>query len=85
MLCPAVRSLLCFPELCTDSLVDLDEYFQQIFERIWADDKYRSQTAKNSKSCVAASGPLPMAAVQVMIHDRPDKLAMTAPIERNYT
>lgn len=26
-----------------------------------------------------------MAAVQVMIHDRPDKLATTAPIECNYT
>lgn len=84
MLCQAVRSLLCFPELCTDSPLDLDEYFQHIFERIWADDKYRSQTAKIFKTCMAASGPLPMTAVQVMIHDRPDKVATTAPIEINY-
>lgn len=33
---------------------------------------------------MAASSPLPIAAVQVMIHDRPDKLATTAPTECNY-
>lgn len=51
----------------TDILLDLDKYFHQIFERIWAVEKYRTQTARIIKSCMAASSPLPIATVQVMI------------------
>jgi hypothetical protein len=78
---PIIRRFIIF----ANSFQGLDEYLQQIFDRIWADDKYRTEDARLFKSCMVARRPLPMAAFRVMIHDHPDTLAITTAIDFSRT
>lgn len=51
---------------------------------MWADTKFRRHTARIFKSCIAASQPLPIDIMNVMISDFPDKIAMSANFEEKY-
>lgn len=51
---------------------------------MWADTKYRRDTARIFKSCMAASQPLPVDAMKAMIDDSPNQVAVTSVVEREY-
>jgi hypothetical protein len=72
-----------------DRILDLHEYFQRIFERIWADDeradeRHGADTAKIFKSSIAANGPLPAAAFLVIVCDSPYDMAISAHVQEDF-
>jgi hypothetical protein len=62
---------------CADLIADLNKYFARIFQRIWAITKYKTETARIFKTCIAAEPPLPMTTVQVITRDDPHSLVLS--------
>jgi hypothetical protein len=72
-----------------DTTLDLHEYFQRIFERIWADgekadERHGPDTARIFKSCIAADEPLPAAMFPVIVSDCPYDMAISAHVEKKW-
>ncbi|KAM0722937.1 hypothetical protein Q7P37_001135 [Cladosporium fusiforme] len=77
---------MCIP-VCVraDKVTGLDEYFKCIFQRIWITTKYKSDTARIFKSCIAANSPLPVDTLKVMVRDDPLGLVITRRAARRAT
>jgi len=68
-----------------DRVPDLFDYFQRIFARIWADKKYRQDTARIFRTCLKAAQPLPIEVIQVIVQSSPQYYAIQAPVTTSYT
>ncbi|SMR64423.1 unnamed protein product [Zymoseptoria tritici ST99CH_3D1] len=63
---------------------ELNDYFEQIFDRIWKDKFYRKDTARIFRTCMLARQPLPTPAIEVIIHDRPVELAISVEVDMTF-
>lgn len=70
--------------LQANSFVDMSEYFQRIFDRIWADTKHRRDTARIFKTCIASDEPLPIATIGILTDPAPYLLALSTAGGDNY-